>query len=154
MNSLYFAYGSNMNFDQMQIRCPGSIFLLPAYLKDWLYFINGDGYAGIKQNKNSLTHGCLWRLDQKHWQSLDHYEAVDEGFYRQVDVTVTTKPNGVEQLVTTYLSNNQSFGIPSKSYQEGVIEGAHQAGLPDDYIQTLESWKNGCPDSFEMVLSR
>jgi hypothetical protein len=53
MNSLYFAYGSNMNFNQMQIRCPGSIFLSPAYLKDWLYFINGDSYAGIKQNKNT-----------------------------------------------------------------------------------------------------
>jgi hypothetical protein len=77
---------------------------------------------------------------------LDHYEAVDEGFYSLVDVTVTTKPNGVEQLVTTYLSNNQNFGIPSKSYQEGVIEGAHQVGLPDNYIQTLESWKNGCPE--------
>jgi gamma-glutamylcyclotransferase (GGCT)/AIG2-like uncharacterized protein YtfP len=152
MNSLYFAYGSNMNFDQMTIRCPESVFLSPAYLKDWRYFINGDGYAGIKKNKNSVTYGCLWKLNKRHWQSLDHYEAVDEGFYSLFDVMVTTEIYGVEELVTTYLSNNQIFGIPSTSYQKGVIEGAGQAGLPDNYIQTLESWKNGCPDRYDMDL--
>lgn len=145
MSSLYFAYGSNMNFEQMQIRCPGSVFLSPASLKNWSYFINGDGYAGIKKSENSLTHGCLWQLNKSHWLALDEYEAVNEGYYSRAEVSVIPEPSGVEELVTAYLSNNQSFGIPSNSYLRVVIDGAHKVGLSNKYIQMLESWKNGYP---------
>ena len=76
---------------------------------------------------------------------MDEYEAVNEGYYSRAEVSVIPEPSGVEELVTAYLSNNQSFGIPSNSYLRVVIDGAHKVGLSNKYIQMLESWKNGYP---------
>ncbi len=63
---LYFAYGSNMNLDQMAMRCPGAELGPVARLHGWKYFINGDGYAGIEQAENAEVLGCLWALQEKH----------------------------------------------------------------------------------------
>ena len=48
---LYFAYGSNMNIEQMKLRCPGASLKGQGYILNWRYFINGNGYAGIEQRK-------------------------------------------------------------------------------------------------------
>ena len=143
MNSIYFAYGSNMNFEQMRTRCPGSVFLMPATLKHWRYFINSNGYAGIKKEDNSETLGCLWQLNETHWQALDHYEGVREGCYRRSQLKVITEENKTGEIVTAYLSNDESYGVPSKHYQSGVLQGAYQVGLPVHYISKLESWATG-----------
>ena len=143
MRSTYFAYGSNMNFEQMQTRCPGSVFLMPATLMRWRYFINSDGYAGIKKDDNSETYGCLWQLSEIHWQALDRYEGVREGCYRRSQLNVIAGANKTGKTVTGYLSNDESYGVPSKPYQSGVLRGAHQVGLPEHYINMLESWEKG-----------
>ena len=145
MDTLYFAYGSNMNFDQMNIRCPGSEFVSSAYLNGWKYYINGDGYAGIEKFDGTLTYGCIWRLSQDHWRSLDQYEAVDEGYYTRAEVSAWSQKAQAELKVVVYLSNNQKYGIPSLSYHNSVIEGAQQVGLPRNYIDTLEQWKPRSP---------
>ena len=88
MSSLYFAYGSNMNFAQMHYRCEGAIYVGRARLDDWSYFINSNGYAGIEISSGSQVFGCLWLLEQNHLKVLDKYEAVEEGFYTRIEVLV------------------------------------------------------------------
>ena len=88
MSSLYFAYGSNMNFAQMHYRCEGAIYIGRARLDDWSYFINSNGYAGIEISSGSQVFGCLWLLEQNHLKVLDKYEAVEEGFYTRIEVLV------------------------------------------------------------------
>jgi len=43
MGKLYFAYGSNMDKDQMANRCPESNFAGTALLKDYRFIINRRG---------------------------------------------------------------------------------------------------------------
>jgi gamma-glutamylcyclotransferase (GGCT)/AIG2-like uncharacterized protein YtfP len=116
-------------------------------LNGWSYFINGNGYAGIEEQKNAMTHGCLWRLDEDHWRSLDHYEAVSAGYYSRVKFMVIQDPELIKQDAEVYLSNNRAYGIPGKSYQLGVIQGAYELGLPNRHIEFLKSWEYGNPNA-------
>jgi gamma-glutamylcyclotransferase (GGCT)/AIG2-like uncharacterized protein YtfP len=140
MHCLYFAYGSNMNFKQMETRCPGAIFVCQARVNNWSYFINGNGYAGIEENLNSYTLGCVWKLGDNHLKSLDEYEAVKEGYYDRTTIQASLVPTGVKNETIVYLSNNRKYGKPARHYQKEVLEGARQVGLPENYIQMLLKW--------------
>jgi hypothetical protein len=140
MESDYFAYGSNMNFKQMQLRCPGAFFAGTAKLNNWKYYINSDGYAGIEESSSDFVLGCLWKLTDRNWQTLDQYEAVDEGFYFKKKISVFSDKNSSEINAVVYLSTNSDYGIPTKSYQQGVLDGACEVGLPEDYIFSLRNW--------------
>jgi gamma-glutamylcyclotransferase (GGCT)/AIG2-like uncharacterized protein YtfP len=140
MHFIYFAFGSNMNSKQMENRCPGAIFISQARVNGWSYFINGNGYAGIEENLNSYTLGCVWKLSETHFKSLDEYEAVNEGYYHRTLIQASLLPSGIEKETVVYLSNNRTYGKPSQHYQEEVVEGAKQLGLPNDYIQMLLKW--------------
>jgi gamma-glutamylcyclotransferase (GGCT)/AIG2-like uncharacterized protein YtfP len=139
---LYFAYGSNMNFKQMAYRCPGARILCKAFLPDWKYFINGNGYAGVEQSKGDVVYGGLWELQPAHWKELDLYEAVDQGFYKKVKVRVfiETESRTKESLVYLYLSNNYEYGTPSEEYQSIVLQGARDLDLMPGYLQALAKW--------------
>lgn len=142
---LYFAYGSNMNFSQMKKRCPGSRIVGRAILKDWQYFINENGYAGIEPALGSLVRGGLWRIDAEHWEALDAYEGVKEGCYKKVRMEVFLEQNGTleKKDVWLYLSNNYQYGKPTNSYQKVVLEGAKDFGLNPNYIKILSAWHEG-----------
>jgi gamma-glutamylcyclotransferase (GGCT)/AIG2-like uncharacterized protein YtfP len=143
MNSLYFAYGSNMNFTQMHYRCEGANYIGRARLDDWSYFINSNGYAGIEISSGSQVFGCLWLLDQSHFKVLDKYEAVEEGFYTRIEVLVFDEQSLTRKEAIVYLSNNREYGLPTETYQRGILQGAQQVGLPIEYSELLESWSEG-----------
>jgi len=145
MPIFYFAYGSNMNLDQMAMRCPGAEVGPVARLGGWKYFINGNGYAGIEQDDNSEVLGCLWTLKDKHWKALDHYEGVAGGYYERLEMDLELLGDQSTVRCWVYLSCNYEYGVPTARYQQVVVEGARQVGLPADYLPILESWANGCP---------
>ena len=146
MPTMYFAYGSNMNLDQMAMRCPGAVLGQIARLADWQYFINGNGYAGIEKKEGSSVLGCLWTLKEKHWRALDHYEGVAGGYYERVEMEVELLGQNTFAKVWVYLSCDYQYGIPQPRYQTAVVEGARQIQLPKGYLPILESWANGCPN--------
>lgn len=141
---LYFAYGSNMNFEQMERRCPGASVKGRAYLKGWRYFINGNGYAGIERWHEGIVWGGVWELKEFHWNALDQYEAVDHGFYSRVQIRIQLQEAQVfrEIKVFTYLSNNYDYGSPTSDYQEIVLKGGGDLKLDEEYLFELSKWKN------------
>jgi gamma-glutamylcyclotransferase (GGCT)/AIG2-like uncharacterized protein YtfP len=143
MSSLYFAYGSNMNFTQMHYRCEGAIYVGRGRLDDWSYFINSNGYAGIEISSGSQVFGCLWLLEQNHLKVLDKYEAVEAGFYTRIEVLVFDEQSFSKKEAIVYLSNNREYGLPTETYQKGILQGANQVGLPIEYSELLESWSEG-----------
>ena len=145
MIDAYFAYGSNMNREQMSRRCPGAEFGSLAVLKGWTYFINGNGYAGVQKRPGSETHGCLWTLSESHWVALDRYEAVAEGFYERVLLEVEVGVHRMKLRTWVYLSTDRTYGRPSSQYQRIVTEGGREIGLPTGQLGILESWAEGPP---------
>lgn len=76
--TLYFAYGSNMNLDQMEFRCPAAEVVgnvrLDGYRLTFCSRNPDSGVATILPQKGSHVDGVLWKITQDCEKSLDHYE--------------------------------------------------------------------------------
>jgi len=135
VNTIYFAYGSNMCPEQMARRCPGGQALGQAELRDWRFLINTRTYATIEARPGAATHGVLWSLTPEHITELDHYEAVAEGMYFKKNLIVQRADRPVGALV--YIDPVCEFGQPEQAYLRMILEGAAHFGLPPEYIAGL-----------------
>ena len=75
---MYFAYGSNINLDQMSVRCPNATVIGPVTLNNYeLTFrgrMDGCGVANIEPKKGSAVPGLLWHITPQCEAALDVYE--------------------------------------------------------------------------------
>ena len=60
--SLYFAYGSNINLDQMQYRCPDATVYGQAVLDNYDLRFRGSGVATVEPKEGACVYGLLWEL--------------------------------------------------------------------------------------------
>jgi gamma-glutamylcyclotransferase len=81
--SLYFAYGSNLRFDQMARRCPESRYLGIAWLHGYRWQINQRGYANVIPSPNDVVAGLCYLLRAEDEASLDIIEGVAIGSYEK-----------------------------------------------------------------------
>lgn len=127
---LYFAYGSNINLDQMAYRCPDAEVVGPVTLEGWELLFRGSGVATIGQKDGSTVHGLLWQLTPDCERSLDHYEGYPH-LYGKEPVTVRDA-QGQELTVMAYIMTERyrTPAVPPTPYYEGIQEGYRQNGLP------------------------
>ena len=75
---LYFAYGSNLNHEQMHERCKDSKYLENFFLEGYnLFFcaINSNhGVANIIKKPASIVPGGVWEISTSDEKELDYYE--------------------------------------------------------------------------------
>ena len=66
---LYFAYGSNMNLNQMAFRCPDAEVVdtvrLEGYRLAFCMNGGGNGVATILPEEGSYADGVLWRISER-----------------------------------------------------------------------------------------
>ena len=131
---LYFAYGSNINLDQMAQRCPDAQVVGPVTLENYeLLFrgnLRGAGVATIAPREGSTVHGLLWNITPECERSLDYYEGYPH-LYGKEPVTVHGH-DGQEHTVMAYVMTElcKEPSIPSFDYYNGILEGYRQNGLP------------------------
>ena len=129
---LYFAYGSNMNLNQMAFRCPDAQVVDTVRLEGYRLAFCGEenGVATILPEEGSYVDGVLWRISERDEQHLDHYE----GFpflYGKEPVTVTNQ-DGVRREIMAYTMNSpykDAPALPSQSYLSGILHGCRQNGI-------------------------
>ena len=110
----YFAYGSNMNLDQMAYRCPAASVVEPVHLPE----------------EGSRVEGVLWKITPECEKSLDFYEGYPH-LYGKEPVLVQGK-DGMKREVMAYTMNapyKDQPAIPSDLYFMGIVEGCHQNGI-------------------------
>ena len=138
---LYFAYGSNMDPEQMAERTPGARSLGAARLAGYrLTFTRdspawGGGVGHIEADSGFEVWGVLWDLTDEHFAALDHYEGIDIGAYVRDVVTVSFDGHDVEAQV--YFAVPRGFKPPSKKYLSALIRGAEAHGCPEEYVEQL-----------------
>ena len=69
---LYFAYGSNLNQEQMSGRCPDAKPLGKFTLENWRLVFRG--VADIEPHEGSLLMCGLWDITSRDEKNLDRYE--------------------------------------------------------------------------------
>ena len=86
--NLYFAYGSNLDLEQMAQRCPDAEIVGPVRLENYELRFRGSGFATVAPKKGSTVHGLVWKITPNCEQSLDRYEGYPRHYTKE---TVTVK---------------------------------------------------------------
>ena len=73
---LYFAYGSNINLNQMRYRCPDASVYGQAVLDNYDLRFRGSGVATVEPKEGACVYGLLWELTDQCEASLDRYEGI------------------------------------------------------------------------------
>lgn len=139
----YFAYGSNMDWQQMQRRCPSSTFICVACLMDYRFAIarhsrlRDCGTANIFAQPGSEVWGVVYDLTNEDMATLDGYE---DGYRRQ-QVSVTALNDGHNPLrVSVYIAEKElQVPLPDARYKRHLLDGARHWQLPESYQAMLET---------------
>ena len=122
---LYFAYGSNLNKQQMQERCPESLPKFSAVLPNYKLAFSGwsrtwrGGTATIKPFRGEKVRGAIYEVTESCLKQLDRY---DVG-YIHMNVTVFDEDNEPHQAVTFAKTGQLDESLPSKEYAAVIKQG-------------------------------
>ena len=137
---LYFAYGSNINLDQLAYRCPAAEVVGPVTLENYELLFRRGGFATIAPKEGETVTGLLWSITRACEQSLDRYEGYPR-FYDKQMVTVRDS-EGRSLSVMVYIMDERFREpmLPSDSYYHGILEGYHQNGMPTEPLK--RAWEH------------
>lgn len=127
---MYFAYGSNINLEQMAIRCPDARPLMPVVLQDYELVYRGSGVATVNPKRDSVVIGLLWSITPACEKALDRYEGYPH-LYHKTDVAVTDPETGKTYYTMMYEMDKRykEPAIPSPYYYSIIEEGYRQNNM-------------------------
>ena len=154
--NLYFAYGSNMDMQQMRTRCPSARFIGISNIKNFEYYIDKRGVASLRPKFGATVKGILWDIrDPDDWRALDRYEGVRQDYYRRH--YIVDEDLAGEQKCAVYISTTAQTGEPRPGYQEKIVDAVYN--LKDLLIKEFESMEDesfvesgGSWDEFEQAM--
>lgn len=133
--TLYIAYGSNLNLQQMSFRCPTSKVIGASEIKDYELLFRGGRHgsvATVEPLKGGQVPILLWLLRENDVKALDRYEGFPH-FYRKeiLDVELEGKP--IPAMV--YIMNDgHPLGSPSDYYLDTIMDGYKSAGFNTEIL--------------------
>lgn len=130
MGRVYLAYGSNINIEQMNRRCPTAKFLGKTKLKGWKLEFRGMGsncHATIAPHEGSDVLALLWELEMDDERSLDIYEGYPRYYLKE---TVKAELSGeLIEAMAYVMAEGYSLGKPSYTYYNIIRTGYEKAGF-------------------------
>jgi gamma-glutamylcyclotransferase len=148
---VYFAYGSNMNWQQMQGRCPSARFVSVAVLADHQIAFTresvtrGCGVADAVRAPGEEMWGVLYEISDRDVSSLDRSEGYRPGreknsYWRRGCVVFPGGDRTQPLTVSTYFGEPQpNPPLPNAKYRQLIVSGARHWHLPAEYVQDLEA---------------
>lgn len=137
---LYVAYGSNLNLNQMAIRCPDAQLVCSGQLTNWQLIYRGSRtgiYATIRRKKGYVVPAVLWEITTNDEHNLDIYEGFPT-FYSKENIIVETSKGKLEAMV--YIMNPSIPGIPTPSYLNSIYQGYLDNHLDINYLSESISY--------------
>ncbi|KAM8869022.1 gamma-glutamylcyclotransferase [Spinachia spinachia] len=134
---LYFAYGSNLLKERLQLKNPSATVHCVAKLKDHkLVFGNHKGLASerwhggvasVEQSPGDEVWGVVWKMSTFDLESLDSQENVTLGAYSPVELSVKTKEHEIH--CRTYVMNSCVYAPPSPQYLQSVVNSTDPCAM-------------------------
>lgn len=138
----YFAYGSNMDPQQMGERAPSArvvgVGRLDGYRLVFNVYSTGweGGAANLEPDPDAHVWGVVWEVSEEELERLDTYEG-HPTFYRREEVTVQT-PGGPETCLTYRVAHQKGFVRPTDGYYHLLASAIRVQGLPVEALDMLE----------------
>ena len=141
--ALYAAYGSNMDPEQMLVRCPHSPQRGTGWLEGWRLTFGGEelGWEGalatVVEDGAERVFVVLYDVSETDEQALDRWDGATLDYYRKLRVRVETLDGDV--LAWLYVLNAYEGGWPAARYVGILADAAEKAGAPADYVADLRT---------------
>lgn len=134
----YFAYGSNLNKEQIYSRIGYVHSEYKVTLEGYSFIYNkkskdGTSKANIEQSGDELTRGICYEIDLYQFDQLKNTAEKD---YQDIEVWVKTD-EGKYIIAKSFSAKNKFIitdTLPSPKYVKIILDGAKESQLPDDYI--------------------
>lgn len=139
MRSRYFAYGSNLDPEQMRVRVASAVTLGRARLGGWSFVCNklgrdGTAKANLVRAAGSSVWGVVYEIDTVHLALLDRFE----GGYERLELEVELD-DGNGHRAHVYVSERLApEPVPLEAYKARILRGARAHRLPEDWLRNLE----------------
>ena len=138
----YFAYGSNLNWAQMQRRCPSSRFICIARLPNYRFGITRHsrlrncGTANVVAAQGQEVWGAVYEVCDEELIVLDSFE---DGYRRQILPVFGLNREEVPFNALVYVAELElDIPLPNAEYKRLILEGAKHWKLPALYLSLLE----------------
>lgn len=135
MERYYVAYGSNLNIEQMEYRCPTAEVYASGMLNNWELIFRGSktgAYATIRRKRGSMVPVVIWKIKEQDERHLDIYEGFPT-FYTKLNVMVDL-PDGKKKGMVYVMNKSAKPGRPSNRYVQTVAQGYLDNGLDLSYL--------------------
>ena len=130
---LYFAYGSNLNHERMQLRCRDSEyiknFFLEGYKLSFCAVNRSYGVANIIKKSGSKVPGGIWKISENDERKLDDYEG-----YPTLYTKDYFKLNN-EEVLFYIIKRNYVFKRPAREYVDIIHRGYKDCDLDNEYLK-------------------
>lgn len=156
---LYFAYGSNMSVKRLTDRVSSARKIVNCELKGHklaFHKINkNDGSAKcdipLSDSDLSTVFGVIFDVADEQISVLDRAEGLGNGYESKEVVLI--EPSGALITAMTYYATSIDDSLkPYHWYKHHVLVGARENGLPEsyvDFIESVESVDDPCPSRTE-----
>jgi len=137
--ALYFAYGSNLDAEQMGERCPSSQMRFTAELRDhrlgFTYFSKRwqGGAADLIPEQGCSVWGVVYELACAELPLLDRFEA---GYHR-VALTVRRHDGELQDVLSYTVRGEKGKFHPTPTYRDKMLRWGRNWSFPDGYLESL-----------------
>ena len=130
MEKLYMAYGSNLNLNQMALRCPTAKPFRSTMLEG--YQLIFSGVATIIPCEESRVPVAVWKIDSDCERALDRYEGYP-WLYRKEYLPVCIDSEWYEPMI--YIMNRFAPKLPCVEYYNIISDGYNDVGFDIEYLK-------------------
>ena len=131
---LYISYGSNMNLEQMDYRCPNSYVVGNGKLKGYRLVFNVHADIIKTDNENDFVPVVVWNIADADWQRLDMYEGYPSYYVKEKVNVILDNGKTEEAIVYVMADNRKGICPPTQSYFNGIYKGYIDNGIDIEYL--------------------
>lgn len=136
---LVFAFGSNLDTDQMIARCPTALLVDVGVMHGFRLVFDGYSHAwggsvaDVWKAKGHAVQGAVWSVSPLDLKRLDAYEGHPNVYVRTTQTIVIG--SGAFKKAQVYMkAKRQERGFPSASYLRRILNGYSALGLDSDSL--------------------
>jgi hypothetical protein len=140
---LYGAYGSNMNVEQMYIRCPFCELIGTGFIYDYQLVFNY--HANIEKAKGKKVPIVLWKVSEYDINRLDRYEGFPNYYIKKNFQVITEDGEIITAMVYVMTKLKAGKGkrqFPNTSYIETIYDGYVDNGINVEYLADALGFKD------------
>lgn len=137
----YIAYGSNLNIQQMRMRCPRARIVGTSVIKNYQLLFKGSktgSYLTIEQKTGAEVPVAVWKVAESDERKLDRYEEYPNFYYKtEMALDIKDIRNGKIRKRNAFvyiMHEDRKLGIPSGFYVRTCLEGYKSFGFDEKYL--------------------